>query len=65
LVKKVKNMSSRNIPCPRCDDFACRIKRTMINRLMSLFKSVKRYRCDFCGWEDTIVSGAAKQPNKK
>jgi uncharacterized Zn finger protein (UPF0148 family) len=38
------------IVCPHCGDLASRVKRTLGDRLASLIKPVKRYRCDFCAW---------------
>lgn len=64
-IEGVKNMSQKNIQCPRCENLAHRIERTMINRFTSLFRPVMRYRCSFCDWENTIASGVAKQPKKK
>ena len=58
-------MASKNILCLRCDEPATRVKRRLIDRLVSLFKPVKRYRCDYCDWEATIEPGPAGQPNKK
>jgi len=37
----------------------------MIDRIMSLFKPVKRYHCDFCDWEKSLLAGSAKQTGKK
>jgi transposase-like protein len=42
------------IICPHCSDPACRVKRTLRDRFMSLFKPFKRYRCDYCGWSGTV-----------
>jgi transposase-like protein len=42
------------IICPRCSDPACRVKRTLRDRFMGLFKPFKRYRCDYCGWSGTV-----------
>ncbi|CAN5449359.1 hypothetical protein BH10PSE16_BH10PSE16_43090 [soil metagenome] len=38
------------IVCPQCGDTATRVKRRLRDRLVSLIKPVKRYRCDFCNW---------------
>ena len=57
-------MASTNISCPRCGETVRRIKRRIIDRIVSFFKSVKRYQCEFCDWEDSIVTGSTKQPGK-
>jgi hypothetical protein len=57
-------MASKNIPCPRCGETVRRIKRRIIDRIVSYFKPVKRYQCEFCDWEDSIVTGSVKQPCK-
>ena len=48
------NLSSRN--CPRCACHLTRIHRRFIDRLLSLFLPVYRYRCDrlLCDWEGNI-----------
>ena len=38
------------IVCPHCGDTAHRVQRTWGDRIFSLIKPVKRYRCDFCDW---------------
>lgn len=48
-------MAQGNIPCPRCGEIAYRIKRRWADRVVSLFKLVKRYKCDFCDWEGLIA----------
>ena len=55
-------MTSKNIQCPRCGEPVRRIKRRIIDRIVSYFKPVKRYQCEFCDWEDSIVTGLVKQP---
>ena len=42
--------------CPHCGDFASRRKRTLLDRLLSLIKPVKRYQCDYCDWSGTITA---------
>lgn len=42
--------------CPCCGEIAHRVKRRWFDRIVSLFKRVKRYKCDFCDWEGSIVS---------
>lgn len=39
-------------PCPRCGEPLTRISRGLAGRLISLFKPVRRYRCDspLCHW---------------
>ena len=42
------------IACPRCGDTAHRVQRKWSDRIVSLVKPVKRYRCDFCDWTGTL-----------
>ena len=42
------------IVCPNCSDPASRVKRTLRDRFISLFKPFKRYHCDYCGWSGTV-----------
>jgi transposase-like protein len=42
------------IVCPQCSDTAHRVQRTWGDRIVSLIKPVKRYRCDFCDWTGTL-----------
>lgn len=42
--------------CPRCSDMAFRVERRLRDRLLSLFKDVKRYHCEFCGWTESIAA---------
>lgn len=44
------------VHCPRCQAVAYRVRRRWIDRLISLFRPVRRYRCqEFrCGWEGNI-----------
>lgn len=48
------------IVCPRCGDLASRVKRRPYDRIVSLLKSVKRYRCDFCDWTGTVFQSDSK-----
>ena len=57
-------MFSTTISCPCCHNFTHRIKRKMVNRLMSLFKPVRRYHCNFFDWEGAITLDAAVQLKK-
>jgi hypothetical protein len=45
---------SEQCVCPRCRGFAYRTKRRLRDRLVSIVKPVKRYRCDYCGWSGAI-----------
>jgi len=48
--------------CPRCGDDAVRVPRRFVDRVISLFGQVHRYRCDnpACGWEGNVrVKGSA------
>jgi hypothetical protein len=42
--------------CPRCGGAVQRIRRRWIDRLVSLFGRVRRYRCHslVCGWEGNL-----------
>lgn len=42
--------------CPRCNRPACRIQRRLVDRLISYFVPVRRYRCRSmgCGWEGNL-----------
>jgi hypothetical protein len=42
--------------CPCCGDMAFRVRRRLRDRLLSLFKDVKRYHCEFCGWAESIAA---------
>jgi hypothetical protein len=52
-------------PCPRCAGNLIRIRRRVIDRLLSLFVPVHRYECSHscCGWEGNlrVRSGAAEK----
>ncbi len=41
--------------CPQCGDPATRVKRNLRDRITSLLKPVKRYRCDFCNWTGAVL----------
>jgi predicted RNA-binding Zn-ribbon protein involved in translation (DUF1610 family) len=43
-------------PCPKCGASLVRIRRNPFDRLLSLFRSRRRYRCPShgCGWEGTL-----------
>ncbi len=47
-------MSRKDAPttCPRCGDALTRVHRRFVDRLWSLLRPVRRYRCDNpgCGW---------------
>ena len=57
-------MAREKVPCPRCGEIAYRIKRRWTDRVVSLFKPVKRYQCSFCDWED-LIARAPKPTGKK
>lgn len=50
---------------PQCSKPLRRIRRTPVDRLLSLFAPRKRYRCRTwgCGWEGTIRDEAATPVN--
>ncbi len=43
------------IACPKCGETAHRIKRTLQDRILSLFSDRKRYHCEFCDMEEFVV----------
>jgi hypothetical protein len=47
--------SVQNPTCPRCGGAVERIRRRFIDRVLSLFRPVRRYRCEnfLCHWEGT------------
>ena len=51
--------------CPRCAGNLIRIRRRVIDRLLSLFVPVRRYECpnSFCGWKGNlrVRSGVAEK----
>ena len=47
------------IVCPHCGDQASRVQRTWGDRIVSLIKPVKRYRCDFCDWTASLPLASA------
>lgn len=51
--------------CPQCGESAHRVKRTWFDRMVSFFKPVKRYKCDICDWEHSVLSPNNKSPADK
>ena len=53
--------------CPVCDGYATRTRRRVIDRIVSVFMPVTRYRChnDHCRWQGNIHSQHFnKNPNQ-
>lgn len=50
--------------CPRCNGALVRVRRHFVDRLVSLFTPVRRYRCDSfaCRWEGTLRTARAEAP---
>ncbi len=50
-------MSDPTHPCPDCGGYTFRVRRRYIDRLISLFKPVRRYQCqDYnCMWRGNIL----------
>lgn len=48
--------SSPGCACPRCNGPAIRVRRRLLDLLVSMFMTVNRYRCrsTACGWEGTL-----------
>ena len=42
--------------CPNCGGLAYRVSRTLSDRVASLFKDVKRYRCPCCDWCEAVTT---------
>jgi predicted RNA-binding Zn-ribbon protein involved in translation (DUF1610 family) len=41
--------------CPRCgEDTLVRVPRRLIERLVSVVRPVRRYKCWICGWRGTV-----------
>jgi predicted RNA-binding Zn-ribbon protein involved in translation (DUF1610 family) len=49
--------SSLRHTCPECSEQVHRVRRRFIDRVISLFKPVQRYRClsPSCGWEGNMA----------
>jgi transposase-like protein len=47
------------VACPHCGDLAPRVKRTLHDRIASIFTPIKRYRCDYCNWTATFANSRA------
>jgi transposase-like protein len=37
--------------CPHCGRATYRVRRRQIDKLLSLFVPLRRFRCGHCGWE--------------
>jgi hypothetical protein len=48
--------TERDLHCPRCKGAIIRIRRTPLDRFLSLFVPLRRYRCVAigCGWEGSL-----------
>jgi RNase P subunit RPR2 len=53
---------SRKHICPICDEPVYRVSRRWVDRLISRFISVQRYKClsPLCGWEGNIPDTPAE-----
>jgi predicted RNA-binding Zn-ribbon protein involved in translation (DUF1610 family) len=51
------------IACPKCGETAHRVKRTLQDRILSLFSARKRYHCDFCDMEEFVI--VASRPDSQ
>lgn len=47
------------IVCPCCGELASRKRRSVLQRLISVIKPVKRYACFFCDWEGLVPTVVA------
>ncbi|MDQ3059246.1 MAG: hypothetical protein M3R45_06920 [Pseudomonadota bacterium] len=59
MEKVSSHVSSGKVVCPACGDFAFRTRRNLFDRLLSLVKPVRRYRCDFCNWTGKVPVSAS------
>ncbi len=52
--------SAKRLACPKCGGDLSRIPRRIVDRLLSVFRPVQRYRCrNFaCQWIGNIPSGS-------
>lgn len=52
------------VHCPKCQQNLARIPRTTMDRMVGIFRPVKRYRCrNFaCHWEGTLRAGNQQSP---
>jgi len=50
--------------CPRCASAICRIRRRFVDRLISRFVSIQRFRCEsiHCVWEGNLRIAAVERP---
>lgn len=48
--------SASRQPCPECGGTLHRSHRTVIDRLISFVRPVRRYRCSQCGWSGLLRS---------
>jgi hypothetical protein len=58
--------ASSGLRCPRCNGPIWRIKRRLVDRIVSLLTPVRRYHCsNYCGWEGNLrdVRVAAAAPS--
>ncbi len=46
-----------NYKCPNCGDSVLRIERLWRDRVIGMFKTVRRFRCEHfgCGWEGRLA----------
>ncbi len=53
--------TSVRLACPRCGDHLVRVRRRLLDRLLSLFATTHRYRCrkHGCRWEGTFRVAAS------
>jgi hypothetical protein len=51
-------LEHRKAVCPRCAGSVERVRRRLIDRIVSVFVPVRRYRCrnDACSWEGNLRS---------
>jgi len=51
----------QKVSCPQCGRPADRIRRRLIDRIVSLFTPIRRYRCWHfsCEWEGNLAVGSS------
>lgn len=57
------SLTSKKHCCPNCGEVTDRVKRRLSDRVISIFKPVKRYSCHFCDWEGNVPDEDVKKKN--
>ena len=56
MIVRDTGYACRGYVCPCCNAYAVRIRRRLVDLILSAFVTVNRYRCssDACGWEGNL-----------